>query len=165
MFSMFLYLTLYIQDVLEFSPLEAGVRFLPITLLSFFAAPLAANLSNRIPVRVLMGTGLVLVGVGLLLMHGIEAGEEWTHLLPGFAVAGIGARGASGNGFRHQLDVPPGWDRDRCRGSRGRLPVADHDQAVGTRPASSARGGGGGLVRGDRTSRGGRPSAASSPGG
>ena len=76
-----------------------------------------------------------------------------------------GARGASGNGFRHQLDVPPGWDRDRCRGSRGRLPVADHDQAVGTRPASSARGGGGGLVRGDRPSRGGRPSAASSPGG
>ena len=90
MFAMFLYLTLYIQDVLEFSPLEAGVRFLPITLLSFLAAPLTANLSNRIPVRVLMGTGLVLVGVGLLLMHGIEAGDEWTGLLPGFAVAGIG---------------------------------------------------------------------------
>jgi EmrB/QacA subfamily drug resistance transporter len=90
MFAMFLYITLYIQDVLGFSPLEAGVRFLPITLLSFFAAPLAANLSNRIPVRVIMGSGLVLVGVGLLLMHGIEAGDEWTGLLPGFVLAGIG---------------------------------------------------------------------------
>jgi EmrB/QacA subfamily drug resistance transporter len=90
MFAMFLYITLYIQDVLEFSPLEAGIRFLPITLLSFFVAPLSANLSNRIPVRVLMGTGLILVGVGLLLMHGVELGDEWTGLLPGFAVAGVG---------------------------------------------------------------------------
>jgi EmrB/QacA subfamily drug resistance transporter len=90
MFAMFLYLTLYIQDVLGFTPLEAGVRFLPVTLLAFFAAPLAAKLSARIPVRVLMGSGLILVGVGLLLMHGIEVGDSWTGLLPGFIVAGIG---------------------------------------------------------------------------
>jgi EmrB/QacA subfamily drug resistance transporter len=90
MFALFLYLTLYIQDVLNFSPLEAGIRFLPITFLSFVVAPISANLSNRIPVRVLMGLGLVLVGVGLLLMHGIEPGDEWTGLLPGFLIAGIG---------------------------------------------------------------------------
>jgi EmrB/QacA subfamily drug resistance transporter len=90
MFAMFLYLTLYIQDVLGFSPLEAGVRFLPVTLLSFLVAPLAANLSNRIPVRVLMGVGLVLVGVGLLWMHGVEVGDSWTALLPGFLVSGVG---------------------------------------------------------------------------
>jgi EmrB/QacA subfamily drug resistance transporter len=90
MFALFLYITLYIQDVLGFTPLEAGVRFLPITVLSFLVAPVAANLSNRIPVRVLMGLGLVLVGVGLLLMHGIEVGDSWTGLLPGFLVAGIG---------------------------------------------------------------------------
>jgi EmrB/QacA subfamily drug resistance transporter len=90
MFAMFLYVTLYIQDVLGFTALEAGVRFLPITLLSFFAAPLSAKLSAWIPVRVLMGTGLILVGVGLTLMHGIEVGDSWTGLLPGFLVAGIG---------------------------------------------------------------------------
>ena len=45
MFSMFLYLTLYIQDVLGYSPLQAGLRFLPITLLSFFVAPIAGRLS------------------------------------------------------------------------------------------------------------------------
>jgi hypothetical protein len=90
MFAMFLYLTLYIQDVLGFTALEAGVRFLPITLVSFFAAPLSAKLSQWIPVRVLMGGGLVLVGLGLTLMHGIELGDDWTELLPGFAIAGVG---------------------------------------------------------------------------
>jgi EmrB/QacA subfamily drug resistance transporter len=90
MFALFLYITLYIQDVLNYSPLEAGVRFLPITIISFLVAPAAANLSHRIPVRVLMGVGLILVGVGLLLMHGIELGDSWTGLLPGFLVAGVG---------------------------------------------------------------------------
>ena len=90
MFAMFLYLTLYIQDVLGFGPLEAGVRFLPVTLLSFIAAPISAKLSSRIPVRVLMGTGLILVGVGLGLMSGIDPGDDWTDLLPGFLLAGLG---------------------------------------------------------------------------
>ncbi len=90
MFSMFLYITLYIQDVLGYSPLEAGVRFLPITLLSFFVAPVAGKLSARIPVRVLLGLGLGLVGGGLLLMHGINVGDGWTTLLAGFLVAGAG---------------------------------------------------------------------------
>jgi EmrB/QacA subfamily drug resistance transporter len=90
MFATFLYITLYIQDVLGFSPLEAGVRFLPITLLSFFVAPLSAKLSARIPVRLLMGAGLITVGVGLILMGGIDNGDSWTGLLPGFLVAGIG---------------------------------------------------------------------------
>ena len=72
MFAMFLYLTIYIQGVLGYSPLEAGLRFLPLTVLSFFVAPIAGALSHRIPIRVLLGVGLALVGVGLLLMHGVE---------------------------------------------------------------------------------------------
>jgi EmrB/QacA subfamily drug resistance transporter len=90
MFAMFLYQTLYIQDVLGYSPFEAGLRFLPTTVLTFVVSPIAANLSNRIPVRVIMGGGLFLVAVGLLLMHGVEVGDSWTGLLPGFMVAGIG---------------------------------------------------------------------------
>ena len=65
MFAMFLYLTLYIQDVLGYSPLEAGLRFLPLSVVSFFVAPLSAKLSARIPFRALMGTGLFLVAIGL----------------------------------------------------------------------------------------------------
>ena len=55
---MFLYLTIYMQGVLDFSPLEAGLRFLPLTVLGFVVAPIAGALSNRIPIRVLLGTGL-----------------------------------------------------------------------------------------------------------
>jgi EmrB/QacA subfamily drug resistance transporter len=90
MFAMFLYLTLYIQDVLQYSPLEAGVRFLPTTLLSFFVAPLAGRALHRIPAGRLMGTGMILVGLGLFLQSGIDVGDSWTGLLPGFILTGIG---------------------------------------------------------------------------
>lgn len=90
MFAMFLNLTLYIQNALGFSPLEAGLRFLPLTLVSFVAAALSGNLTNRLSTRWLLGAGLTLVGVGLLLMRGLDAASEWTDLLAGFLVAGLG---------------------------------------------------------------------------
>ena len=89
-FAMFLYLTLYIQDVLGYSPLQAGLRFLPTTLLSFAVAPVAGKLSVRVPVRLLLGSGLVLVGVGLLAMTTISASSNWTVLIPAFVLAGAG---------------------------------------------------------------------------
>jgi EmrB/QacA subfamily drug resistance transporter len=90
MFAMFLYLTLYIQDVLHYSPVQAGVRFLPITLLSFFVAPFAGRLSVRVPVRLLLGVGLLLVSGGLLSMTAISSSSGWTTLIPGFLLAGAG---------------------------------------------------------------------------
>ncbi len=90
MFALFLYLTIYLQGVLDFSPLEAGLRFLPLTILGFVVAPIAGALSNKIPIRILLGVGMTLVGVGLLLMHGVSVDSEWTTLLVGFVVAGIG---------------------------------------------------------------------------
>ena len=90
MFSQFLYLTLYLQNVLGYSPIQAGLRFLPLSLLSFFVAPIAGRLSARLPVRLLLGLGMGLVGLALLLMHGITTHSGWTALLPGFIVGGIG---------------------------------------------------------------------------
>src|ERR671922_2440247 len=87
MFALFLYLTLYLQNYLELSPLEAGVRYLPITLASFVAAPIAGALLSRAPARVMMSAGLAIAGVGLLLMSGVDAGDDWTTLLGGFLVA------------------------------------------------------------------------------
>jgi EmrB/QacA subfamily drug resistance transporter len=90
LFALFLYLTLYLQNYLGYSPLEAGLRYLPITLASFIAAPIAGALLSRVPARLMMSTGLAVAGVGLVLMSGIEAGGEWTTLLGGFLVAGAG---------------------------------------------------------------------------
>ena len=90
LFALFLYLTLYLQNYLGYSPLQAGLRYLPITLAPFLVAPLAVALMGRLPARVLMAIGLAGVGAGLLLMSGLSANSSWTALLPGFIVAGIG---------------------------------------------------------------------------
>ncbi|MGO9892070.1 MAG: MFS transporter [Solirubrobacteraceae bacterium] len=90
LFALFLYLTLYLQNYLGYSPLQAGLRYLPITLVPFLVAPLAVALMARVRARVLMSASLALVGGGLLLMSGLTASDGWTALLPGFIVAGIG---------------------------------------------------------------------------
>jgi MFS family permease len=89
-FALFLYLTLFIQDDLGYGPLAAGVRFLPLTLLAFFVAPVAGKLTVRFPARYMLGIGLLLVAGGCLLMATIQATSQWTVLLPGFILAGAG---------------------------------------------------------------------------
>jgi EmrB/QacA subfamily drug resistance transporter len=88
MFALFLYLTLYLQNYLGVSPFQAGVRYLPITVISFFGAAIAGALLSRVQARVMLSIGLTAVGTGLLLMGGIDPGSEWTTLLAGFLVAG-----------------------------------------------------------------------------
>ena len=90
MFSMFLYITLYLQGILGYTPFEAGVRFLPLTITSFVAAALAGRLAHSVAPRLLFGVGLGAVGIGLYLMHGVTLGSTWTTLLAGFIVAGCG---------------------------------------------------------------------------
>ena len=89
-FAMFLYLTLYIQDDLGFGPLPAGIRFLPLTLLSFVVAPFAGRLTVRVQSRYLLGVGMLLITGGLLLMGTTHPDSAWTVLLPGFIACGIG---------------------------------------------------------------------------
>jgi EmrB/QacA subfamily drug resistance transporter len=90
MFAMFLYITLWLQTSLGLSPLATGLRFLPLTVLSFFVAAASGNLSSRVPVRYLMSGGLVLIAVGLLLMRGLTVSSHWTALLAGSILAGAG---------------------------------------------------------------------------
>jgi EmrB/QacA subfamily drug resistance transporter len=87
-FALFLYLTLYLQNYLGLSPFQAGLRYLPITVASFVAAPVAGVLLSRVQARLMLSLGLAGVGVGLLLMSGVHAGSDWTTLLGGFLVAG-----------------------------------------------------------------------------
>ena len=90
MFAQFLYLALYLEDVLGNSAVRTGVYFLPLSLVSFVVAPVAGRLSARFPVRLFLGGGLALTGLALLLMHGIALSSTWTTLLAGFVVGGIG---------------------------------------------------------------------------
>jgi len=91
LFSLLTYMILYFEQSLKLSPAETGVRFLPLTGAIFFASGIAGRLSERVPNRFLIAPGFGLVGAGLLLMRGITADSNWTHLLPGMIVAGIGA--------------------------------------------------------------------------
>ena len=91
LFSVLLYLVLYLQDVDRYSALGTGLRLLILSGGTLCTASLAGRLTSHVPVRFLIGPGLVLVGIGLLLMGGLTTTTSWTHLIPGFAVAGIGA--------------------------------------------------------------------------
>ncbi len=89
-YSLFLYTSLYLQNFLGYSPFQAGLRYLPLTLVTFLVAPVAGALLSRVPARALLGFGLATAGVGLLLMAGVTADSEWTTLLGGFLVLGVG---------------------------------------------------------------------------
>jgi EmrB/QacA subfamily drug resistance transporter len=89
-FSMLLYLVLYVQDILGYSPLGTGVRLMFISGGILATSTIAGRLSSRMPVRLLIGPGLIIVGAGLLLMRGLDAGSAWTHLIPGMIVGGVG---------------------------------------------------------------------------
>jgi EmrB/QacA subfamily drug resistance transporter len=91
LFAMLLYITLYLQNVLGYSAWQTGLRFLPVTLVVFFVAPVSGRLTAIIPMRVLLAGGLVLVGGGLALMTAVSPRSSWTALLAGYIVAGAGA--------------------------------------------------------------------------
>jgi hypothetical protein len=90
LFAMLLYLTLYLQDVLHFSALQTGLRMLMLSGGILLTSTLAGRLTAHVPIRFLIAPGLALVGVGLLLMRGLSADSQWTHLIPGLIVAGAG---------------------------------------------------------------------------
>jgi EmrB/QacA subfamily drug resistance transporter len=106
-FALFLYITLYVQDDLGFGPFAAGLRFLPITMLSFIVAPFAGKLSVRIKARYLLGSGLLLVAIGLFLMSHVHTASSWTVLLPGFIVTGIGIGTVNPNLASAAISVVP----------------------------------------------------------
>jgi EmrB/QacA subfamily drug resistance transporter len=91
LYAVLLYLVLYLQDEQHYSALGTGLRLAIISGAQFVTATAAGRLSHRVPARWLIGPGLLLTGAGLLLMTGLTATSSWTHLVPGFIVAGLGA--------------------------------------------------------------------------
>ena len=89
-FSLLLFLVLYLQNTLGYDALEAGLRLLPFTVAAFLAAGVGARLGERLPLRSVIATGLGIAGAGILLMRNVQPGGEWQDLLAGFIVAGFG---------------------------------------------------------------------------
>ncbi|MBJ7354616.1 MAG: MFS transporter [Thermoleophilaceae bacterium] len=89
-YPLLFFLAIYLQDGLGYSPIGAGLRLLPLTLLILLVAPFAGRLTGRYPLRIPLTIGLVLLGAALLAMRGLSASDEWTALLPGMILGGLG---------------------------------------------------------------------------
>jgi EmrB/QacA subfamily drug resistance transporter len=97
MFAMFFYLSQYIQNVMGYSPLEAGVAFLPFCFGLVAAAGISSNLINRIDPRYLAGIGTLLAAAGLYgfsrLPYDVAApveGHYWSDLFPFIVIMAFG---------------------------------------------------------------------------
>src|SRR3954449_8716263 len=90
MFGVFFFISLYVQNVLGYSPTKAGAIFLPMTVLIIVVAPIAGKLSDRVGSRWLMGAGMSILGVSLLLYQRIGVHSSFVSLLPQLLLGGVG---------------------------------------------------------------------------
>jgi EmrB/QacA subfamily drug resistance transporter len=90
MLAMFFFLALYMQNIRGYSPLQAGVRFLPSTMMIVLIAPLAGRLADRVGPRPLMTFGLLCVSGSLFWQSHLTVSSTYGALLPGFVLMGIG---------------------------------------------------------------------------
>jgi EmrB/QacA subfamily drug resistance transporter len=89
-FAVFLYMTLYLQQVLGLSAIEAGLVYLPATVVIFLVSGATSSLGEKVSHRVMISSGLALVAVGMALMTLAQADSSWTALLPGMLLAAVG---------------------------------------------------------------------------
>ncbi len=90
LFAVFIYITLYLQEILHLSPIRAGLALLPCTILIFIVSGLSAQLGDRISHRTMIAGGLVLIAIGLATMTMTKVDSSWTALLAGEIIAGVG---------------------------------------------------------------------------
>jgi EmrB/QacA subfamily drug resistance transporter len=90
MFGTFFYVSLYMQNVLGYSPVQAGASFLPMTILIILIAPRAGALTDRVGSRWLVGTGMTLLAVMLFYYTRLGVNESFWTLLPGLLLGGFG---------------------------------------------------------------------------
>jgi hypothetical protein len=90
MFGIFYFVTLYFQNVLGYSALEAGVRSLPMTMMVIFVAPIAGRMSGRVQPRYQMTVGMLMMTAGLLQLSRLTVHSSYNEIWPAYIVSGIG---------------------------------------------------------------------------
>jgi MFS family permease len=90
MFGVFFFNSLFMQNVLGYSPIQTGAIFLPMTVLIILVAPWAGRASDKVGSRWFIGAGLILVSISLLLFAQLEADSTFWNILPGLLTGGLG---------------------------------------------------------------------------
>jgi EmrB/QacA subfamily drug resistance transporter len=89
-FGVFLYTSLYFQNVLGYSPVKAGSALLPWILVLVVLGPFTGSLAERVTPRWLIAGGLLVMAAGLALLTGIDEHSAYVDLLPGLLLGGVG---------------------------------------------------------------------------
>jgi EmrB/QacA subfamily drug resistance transporter len=108
-FGAFVYVTLFLLDVQERDPVEAGLVLAPLALVSFVVSAAAGRASERVPLRGALGAGMLITAAGMLALRaGLSEDATWLTLLPGLAITGLGVGLANPlTTFAHLGVLPP----------------------------------------------------------
>lgn len=89
-FGIFLYLSLFLQNIRMYTPVQTGLRFLPMTGMIIVFAPIAGRLAGRLGSRWLMAGGMSCASLGLFLLSGIQVDTPYSHIVVPTMLIGIG---------------------------------------------------------------------------
>ncbi|MFG2946841.1 MFS transporter [Streptomyces adustus] len=84
------YLSIWMQTVLGMSPVRGGLTLLPLTVAAMVVAVVVGRLLHGVPARLTIGGGLLLIGAGAFCQAVLDSGSDWTALVPGFVLVGVG---------------------------------------------------------------------------
>ena len=108
-FASFVYVILFLLEIQDRGPVEAGLILSPLAIVSFVVSAAAGRASERLPLRTALAGGMLITGAGVLLMRiGMKPDATWLSLFPGLVVAGIGVGLANPLAtFAHLGVLPP----------------------------------------------------------
>lgn len=89
-FAYMAYASLWLQSMLDLGAVRAGLALVPMALAVFVTSAATGRLMHRLPPRLTIGGGLLLIGAGALMQAVLDAGSTWRAIVPGLVVAGIG---------------------------------------------------------------------------
>lgn len=89
--TLFFFASLFMQQVLDYTPIQTGLAYLPIAIATAIGAGISSNLVTKLPAKPILVVGLLMAAVGLVLLRLTPAdGNYFVSILPAFVIAGLG---------------------------------------------------------------------------